>query len=117
MVFAAGNCGDDTVDEELGDKCEGIDDDSGSVLSPAQAKNVIAVGSSVNGNDGSDDIGTVSYFSSKGPTVDGRIKPDIVAPGESTYSAYADTSGESCDFGYQTVSTHGVTWAARGGGR
>ena len=29
----------------------------------------------------------VSYFSSRGPTGDGRIKPDIVAPGERIYSA------------------------------
>lgn len=29
----------------------------------------------------------VSYFSSKGPTVDGRLKPDLVAPGERITSA------------------------------
>ena len=28
----------------------------------------------------------VSYFSSKGPTGDGRIKPDLVAPGEKIIS-------------------------------
>lgn len=28
----------------------------------------------------------VSYFSSRGPTADGRIKPDLVAPGEEIYS-------------------------------
>jgi subtilisin family serine protease len=27
-------------------------------------------------------IGTLSYFSSHGPTLDGRVKPDVVAPGE-----------------------------------
>jgi serine protease AprX len=31
----------------------------------------------------------VSYFSSKGPTADGRSKPDLVAPGESVTSAAA----------------------------
>jgi serine protease AprX len=31
----------------------------------------------------------VSYFSSKGPTADGRSKPDLVAPGESVTSAVA----------------------------
>jgi serine protease AprX len=31
----------------------------------------------------------VSYFSSKGPTGDGRLKPDIVAPGERVISAAA----------------------------
>lgn len=29
----------------------------------------------------------VSYFSSKGPTADGRLKPDLVAPGEAILSA------------------------------
>jgi len=29
----------------------------------------------------------VSYFSSKGPTLDGRLKPDLVAPGEGITSA------------------------------
>jgi len=32
----------------------------------------------------------VSYFSSKGPTLDGRQKPDLVAPGERIYSCNAD---------------------------
>lgn len=40
----------------------------------------------------------VSYFSSKGPTGDGRLKPDLVAPGEkiiSCASAQAPADGES----------------------
>ncbi|MEA9562871.1 MULTISPECIES: S8 family serine peptidase [unclassified Xanthomonas] len=32
----------------------------------------------------------VSYFSSRGPTADGRGKPDVVAPGEKIVSAYYD---------------------------
>jgi hypothetical protein len=35
----------------------------------------------------------VAYFSSQGPTADGRIKPDIVAPGYRLLSAWA---GMSC---------------------
>ena len=31
----------------------------------------------------------VSYFSSKGPTADGRMKPDLVAPGEKILSCHA----------------------------
>ena len=31
----------------------------------------------------------VSYFSSKGPTADGRMKPDLVAPGEKIISCHA----------------------------
>src|SRR6185436_8512127 len=48
----------------------------------------------------------VSYFSSKGPTGDGRPKPDIVAPGEKIVSCargrlQADAmthAGEVCDY-------------------
>ena len=32
----------------------------------------------------------VSYFSSRGPTGDGRVKPDLVAPGEKIWSAVPD---------------------------
>lgn len=53
--------------------------------SPAVAKNVIATGASQNDRldffiyaDGQD---TMADFSSRGPCEDGRIKPDIVAPG------------------------------------
>lgn len=35
----------------------------------------------------------VSYFSSRGPTADGRVKPDVVAPGEKILSARALISG------------------------
>jgi hypothetical protein len=48
---------------------------NGTISSPATAKNTIVVGS-VN----TDDL-QVSSFSSLGPTLDGRIKPDLVAPG------------------------------------
>jgi subtilisin family serine protease len=36
----------------------------------------------------------VSYFSSKGPTGDGRMKPDLIAPGERVVSAAAGKLGE-----------------------
>jgi subtilisin family serine protease len=36
----------------------------------------------------------VSYFSSKGPTGDGRLKPDLVAPGEKILSCSAGQEGE-----------------------
>jgi subtilisin family serine protease len=35
----------------------------------------------------------VSYFSSKGPTGDGRLKPDIVAPGEKIISCQSSDAG------------------------
>jgi subtilisin family serine protease len=41
----------------------------------------------------------VSYFSSKGPTGDGRIKPDLVAPGEKIVSCQVGGSGAGADGG------------------
>eukprot|EP00752_Nemacystus_decipiens_P002900 g2698.t1 len=100
VVFAAGNCGDTTTDD-LTDNCTILDDDEGTVLSPAQGKNVVAVGASESAGVSGKDPDTVSFFSSKGPTIDGRIKPDIVAPGDPNWSAYADPTGETCEFGIQ----------------
>ncbi len=47
----------------------------------------------------------VSYFSSKGPTGDGRLKPDLVAPGEKILSCAAGSTqqkakagGADCDY-------------------
>jgi hypothetical protein len=64
----------------------------GHIASPANAKNVIAVGASQNlrptGTDGcnitpagASDAESIIGFSSGGPVDDGRIKPDLVAPG------------------------------------
>ncbi len=55
--------------------------------SPGNAKNSITVGAL--GHAGSRSIAS---FSSRGPTQDGRIKPDIMAPGSSTISASGDSS-------------------------
>ena len=69
-----------------------------SVMEPAGAKNVIAVGASENSRpydlpvlnekrsgyyagSGSDNPSHIAFFSSKGPADDGRIKPDVCAPG------------------------------------
>ncbi|MBI1178783.1 S8 family serine peptidase [bacterium] len=59
------------------------------------AKNVITVGSIndlTNGWQGASGV-TNSPFSDRGPTRDGRTKPDLVAGGESVFSASADASG------------------------
>jgi subtilisin family serine protease len=75
---------------------------SNSVGSPATGKNVLSVGahhSSGSSNPrGSLGPSYVSSFSSRGPTSDGRTKPDIVAVGQSVLSAGAlpDSVGE-CD--------------------
>lgn len=52
---------------------------------PADVENTITVGA-VDGN------GERAYFSSVGPTYDGRIKPDVMAMGQGTYVASSDGS-------------------------
>ncbi|CAM9895106.1 unnamed protein product [Pylaiella littoralis] len=41
------------------------------------------------------DIDTVAYFSSYGPTIDNRIKPELVAPGDKVFSASSDGTEET----------------------
>ncbi len=72
LLFAAGNNG-GTVN---------------TVDSPSTAKSVISVGSTLRGA-GADSI---SGFSSRGPTDDGRIKPDLTNPGSSIESASNDSN-------------------------
>ncbi|WP_313915745.1 S8 family peptidase [Tahibacter sp.] len=54
-----------------------------SITDPGNAEGVITVGSTHRREP--HNFG-VSYFSSRGPTGDGRIKPDLVAPGEKIYA-------------------------------
>jgi len=49
----------------------------------------------------------VSYFSSKGPTADGRMKPDLVAPGEKVISCHAHP-----EQGYEYKEASGTSAAA-----
>ena len=58
-----------------------------SIGDPANLDEAIAVGSVHKTNP---HTYGVSYFSSRGPTADGRRKPDVVAPGESIISARHD---------------------------
>jgi len=65
----------------------------GTTAPPATMKNAISVGAT-----NKDD--TISYYTSFGPTDDGRIKPDVTAPGTSLYSCstgngYTTFSGTS----------------------
>ena len=70
----------------------------------ACAKDNLVVGSITNipgGYQGSNSV-KLSYFSSVGPTSDGRIKPDVVAPGENIFfpgtnslTSYTNQSGTS----------------------
>lgn len=51
-------------------------------------KNVLVIGSA-------QDNGDLSNFSARGPTNDGRIKPDVTANGQGLLSTYTNTSGYS----------------------
>ena len=62
------------------------------LIAPADADSIIAVGAM-------DFNGNVARFSSKGPTSDLRIKPDVCAPGVSVVSA-----GKSADDRYESSS-------------
>lgn len=59
---------------------------SGTIGAPADADSVIAVGAV-------DSLGTLASFSSRGPTADGRIKPEVTARGRSNYCAVASSNG------------------------
>ncbi len=114
VVTSAGNSGEDADNDGY------VDEDS--VSSPASAKNVLTVGASDNerssggisgstwaqrwpddfdasptGNDLiSDDREELAAFSSRGPMADGRLKPDVVAPGTdilSVRSSLASSDG------------------------
>ncbi|MGC8869312.1 MAG: S8 family serine peptidase, partial [Sulfurihydrogenibium sp.] len=50
------------------------------------------------------DLGKIAYFSSRGPTRDGRIKPDITAPGYFVLSAWSGSTGYREDAGTSMAS-------------
>jgi hypothetical protein len=111
ILFAAGNAGVD------GDKDGRIDENS--IGAPATAKNVMTVGASQNlvlkggmqkqlkdtrvadhfsveplaSSYLSDNIEAMAAFSSRGPTADGRLKPEIVAPGTNILSNCSHVDG------------------------
>jgi serine protease AprX len=63
---------------------------------PGNAEGAITVGST---HRDMPHVYGVSYFSSKGPTGDGRLKPDLVAPGEKIVSCQVGGSGAGADGG------------------
>ncbi|HRP92855.1 MAG TPA: S8 family serine peptidase, partial [Ignavibacteriaceae bacterium] len=76
-------------------------DDQKTIGAPGTSNKIVCVGSYVTKNQwvdvngttqyqpGNPVIGQISNFSSMGPTRDGRLKPDIVAPGEVIVAAYS----------------------------
>lgn len=65
-----------------------------SITDPGNAPSVITVGATHRSEP--QNYG-VSYFSSRGPTGDGRMKPDLVAPGEKVTSTTPGNKEESLD--------------------
>ncbi len=61
---------------------------AGTITEPANAENVLSVGSfNTKTGGGAGPLNDISTFSSLGPTRDGRMKPDLAAPGSLIYSA------------------------------
>ncbi len=79
-----------------------------SITQPAGAFNVIAVGNMDDRNTPSRNDDVLRSSSSFGPTLDGRIKPDIVAPGFDIMSASNNWEGDNPDF----VTKSGTSMAA-----
>jgi len=77
VVFAAGN-------ERRSSYCAAYKP-YGNIWPPATAKDIIAVGATNSNND------SMTDFSSWGPVDDGRIKPDVVAPGCESYAGIKTT--------------------------
>ncbi|MGZ3726543.1 MAG: S8 family serine peptidase [Pseudobdellovibrio sp.] len=114
ILFAAGNSG---VDKDKDGRI-----DPNSIGTPGTAKNALTVGASENllmtggiqkkigelksspedwpvapitESRLSDDINGIAMFSSRGPTADGRTKPDIVSPGTNILSTRSQQQGAS----------------------
>tara|TARA_Y100001980_G_C14556130_1_gene346547 strand:- start:4539 stop:9119 length:4581 start_codon:yes stop_codon:yes gene_type:complete len=77
VLFAAGNDG----------------PDSDTVSPPATAKNVVTVGMHQNRYQGAPDY--IMQGSSRGPVDDGRIKPDVLAPGGYVWSCRAQEAADT----------------------
>ena len=69
---------------------------AGSLAEPASSPDALAVGA-VCWRDGS-----LQPYSSRGPTIDGRVKPDLVAPDAMSSSVYG--SGSTCSDGFTGTS-------------
>lgn len=80
-----------------------------SINDPANAAAAIAVGSV---HKSAPHTYGISYFSSKGPTGDGRLKPDLVAPGEKVISCSLHFDDASPDKRYEYEEKSGTSMAA-----
>jgi len=90
ILFAAGNAG----------------PGGSTVGSPSTSKNGISVGATLRGTSAN----SMASFSSCGPTIDGRIKPDLTMPGSGIISARNDASVTSNNCA--TISMSGTSMAS-----
>jgi subtilisin family serine protease len=91
VVAAAGNTGYGVVAAQVRAAQVGL---SNTINDPGNAASAITVGST---HPERPYTYGVSYFSSKGPTGDGRLKPDLVAPGERILSCAAGKKLKAAD--------------------
>lgn len=108
VVVAAGNTGYGTLKSTIGATAAGM---ALTINDPGNADLAITVGST---HRDMPHVYGVSYFSSKGPTGDGRLKPDLVAPGEKIISCATGSLKREgakeldCDY----IETSGTSMAA-----
>lgn len=93
VVFSAGNFRASCADFPCSPKAAA---GYGLLMPPATAMNIITVGAL-------EQDGTPAYYSSWGPTRDGRLKPDIVAVGSGVYSS-VPSAGNIATNAYDTLS-------------
>ncbi len=91
IVFSAGNRG----------------PNASTITSPKEAKNLIVVGNSLTFRPGVGDVDDISGLrrsSSRGPALDGRILPTVVAPGTNVSSTWSET-GDTVFYGAPIAGT------------
>lgn len=94
-------------------------DDQYGIGEPACAEKSIAVAAHSSGQHSSDGTfypGPIAYFSSYGPTLDGRNKPEISAPGVNVVSSISShDNGEYTIVDHTTGGTHSYPYATMSG--
>lgn len=107
VVIAAGNEGFASLSMSDGDQVQA--NMGMSIGDPGNLEDAIVVGSVHKDNPHT--YGT-SYFSSRGPTADGRMKPDCVAPGERIFSVRSDAKANATSFEQLYAEMSGTSMAA-----